>query len=194
MLGLGSAATTSQAQDADATVVADTTAADPSAVSADTTTVPDDSTTVRAATLVPADPVQSWRHWKDLERAIRLRPLDGPEDILEKAAIIEDRIDDLSRVQETLLQLSQDWTSKQESLELQLEMLEDLAKVQLGGDLQLQQRLHVLRERRRMATHSTGLVSESLEDLAIELARQRARVEEYRTKAEDLRRREAESR
>ena len=48
--------------------------------------------------VAPVSPAYIWKTWADLSRAIELRKLDGPEDIIEKADIIEDRIDDLGHV------------------------------------------------------------------------------------------------
>ena len=85
------------------------------------------------------DPAYLWTIWKDLSRAIELQKLDGPEDIVEKADIIRDRIDDLTGERQRLATLLEEWADRHESLDIQLEVLEDLAMVQLDGDLQLQQ-------------------------------------------------------
>ena len=162
--------------------------ADSAAVVADTTAR--DSSAVDAA----SDAAQVWKTWTDLSRAIRLMPLDGPGDILEKAEIIEDRIDDLSREEQRLEEKAGEWMSRHRSLGMQLEVLEDLAKVQLGGDLQLQQRMHTMREGRRMAVHRTDVFERSLAELRRELGQTHGLVQEYKKKAEELRRREAEDR
>ena len=39
--------------------------------------------------------INAWKQWKDIGPAIELRSLDDPSDILEKAEIIEDRVDKL---------------------------------------------------------------------------------------------------
>ena len=67
-------------------------------VAADTTRVstsPDTAVVADSSRAIQGDPAFSWKSWADISRAIALRPLDGPEDILEKREIIEDRLDDL---------------------------------------------------------------------------------------------------
>lgn len=140
------------------------------------------------------DPAYAWKAWKDLSRAIALRPLDGPDDILEKAEIIIDRLDDLRREKETLRTELEKWRDRHQSLELRLEVLEDLAQVQRGGDLQLQQRLHGLREDLGKAARRMGVLKGSLEELDKELERLDDLAEEYSQKAAELRRREEEDR
>ena len=108
-----------------------------------------------SAAAAPVDPAYIWTTWKDLSRAIKLETLDGPEDIIEKADIIQDRIDDLAAERRQLVETRQEWSDKNTALETQLEVLEDLAKVQLGGDLQLQQRMHRMREGRSVAANKT---------------------------------------
>ena len=140
------------------------------------------------------DPAHVWKTWKDISQAIVLRSLDGPDDILEKAEIIEDRIDDLREEQEKLKGGAEEWEERHQSLELQLEVLDDLAEVQRGGDLQLQQRMHGLRGDLGKAGRRVRVLTKSLEDLDEELDRMNRLVEEYREKSADLRRREEERR
>ena len=142
----------------------------------------------------PVDPALAWKSWKDLSRAIALRGLDGPDDILEKAEIIADRIDDLRQEQKQLKASLQEWSDRHQALELQLEVLDDLAEVQRGGDLQLQQRLHSLREDLGKATGRMQIFDASLKDLEQELDRLDGLAKQYAKKAEDLRRREEENR
>ncbi len=161
----------------------------------DTVTAFKDTTaqdSVSAATFV--DPAYIWKTWTDLSRAIQLRRLDGPEDIMEKADIIRDRIDDLSEEREKLTTARQEWSDKNDALEIQLEVLEDLAKVQLGGDLQLQQRMHRMREGRNVAANQLELLTRSISELDIEVGGLTEMVTEYKKQAAELRRREAESR
>jgi chromosome segregation ATPase len=140
------------------------------------------------------DPAQAWKTWKELSRAIRLRPLDGPDDILEKAEIIEDRLDDLGEARQELRTEAQEWEDRRQALELQIEVLNDLAQVQRGGDLQLQQRLHTLREDLGKAARRLGVLKGSLKELDKELYRLNGLVKEYNHKAAELRRREEENR
>jgi len=145
-----------------------------------------------AATRV--EPAYIWKTWTDLSRAIKLRKLDGPEDIIEKADIIKDRIDDLSAERQKLATARQEWSDRNDALEIQLEVLEDLAKVQLGGDLQLQQRMHRMREGRSAAANQLEILTRSISELDIEAGGLTDMVTEYKKQAEELRRREAESR
>ena len=144
--------------------------------------------------VAPVSPAYIWKTWADLSRAIELRKLDGPEDIIEKADIIEDRIDDLSQEREKLATARQEWADKSDALEIQLEVLEDLAKVQLGGDLQLQQRMHRMREGRSVAANQLEILTRSISELDIEAGGLTEMVREYKKQAEELRRREAELR
>ena len=147
-----------------------------------------------ATAATPADPAYIWKTWKNLSRAIELQKLDGPEDIIEKADIIKDRIDDLSEEQEQLATIRQEWSDRADALEIQLEVLEDLAKVQLGGDLQLQQRMHRMREGRSMATNRLEVLTRSIRELDTEVGELAEMVTEYHKQAAELQRREAGNR
>ena len=140
------------------------------------------------------DPARIWTTWKDLSRAIALRALDGPEDILEKAEIIEDRIDDLASEHKRLKETAKEWKNRHQSLEIQLEVLDDLAEIQRGGDLQLQQRLHNLRVDLRKTAKRRTAFETSLKDLEEELGRLTKLLQHYQDKAEAIRRREEGSR
>jgi hypothetical protein len=153
-----------------------------------------DSARVDSTLLVNLDPALAWQGWKDLSRAIALRPLDGPGDILEKAEIVQDRIDDLQEERRKIEGVSEEWEERRQGLELQLEMLDDLAELQRGGDLQLQQRMHGLREELGKASRRLRILEGSLGDLSKELDRLNGVVEQYEEKAEDLRRREEKER
>jgi prefoldin subunit 5 len=140
------------------------------------------------------DPAYAWTTWKDISRAIALRPLDGPDDILEKTEIIEDRIDDLLKERQRMQEAIDEWKNRHQSLEIQLEILEDLAEMQRGGDLQLQQRMHSLREDLRKAAQRRSVLKKSLHELEEELARLRELVKQYQQQAAAIRRREEENR
>ena len=140
------------------------------------------------------DPAYAWKLWKELSRAIALRALDGPDDILEKAEIIQDRRDDLLEEKKKIKAASKEWEERHQALELQLEVLDDLAEIQRGGDLQLQQRMHSLREDRGKALRRLRVFRGSLRDLDREVGSMAKLAEEYREKAADLRRREEEGR
>jgi len=153
-----------------------------------------DSARADSARARPLDPAYAWKAWKDLSRAIALRPLDGPDDILEKAEIITDRLDDLRQERKALQTELEKWKDRQQSLELQMEVLEDLAQVQRGGDLQLQQRLHGLREDLGRAARRIGVLKGALGELDEELSRLDGLAAAYARKAAELRRREEENR
>lgn len=93
-----------------------------------------------------ADPLRPWLGWPPLEPAIAIAPLDGPVDWIEKAEIIADRVDDLRRLEPGMDSLATLWDTRLQALATQLELLEDLADLQLGGDLQLQQRIETVRD------------------------------------------------
>jgi hypothetical protein len=158
-----------------------------SAATADATASTSDSTRAH-------DPAMEWQRWKDLDRATRLRPLDGPGDIIEKSEIVQDRVDDLVDERQRLTELVADWEGRRQALETQLEVLDDLARVHRGGDLQLQQRLHNIREGGRLAARRQVVLGRSLEQLASEIERLQKVFEDYEGKAEELRRRERETR
>ncbi|MCZ7583120.1 MAG: hypothetical protein M5R36_07170 [Deltaproteobacteria bacterium] len=146
-----------------------------------------------SAVLARADDAPSpdaWKQWKSIDAAIALRPLDGPDDIVEKAEIIEDRVDDLAR-EKTRLQAELDSGGQRlDNLRRQREALQDLAEIQRGGDPQTRQRLHDLAGRiRREETRLADLRS-SLAGLEKELERMRALAADYRAKAETLKQRE----
>jgi hypothetical protein len=157
----------------------------------DPTSLSDSSATrrdsLRAQTL---DPAYAWKGWPDLERAIALRPLDGPDDILEKKEIIEDRIDDLHLEEKKLRTATEGWRERQQALEMQREVLDDLAEVQRGGDLQLQQRLHTLREDMRQIATRIKTPTQALAELKREQQRLRELARQYADKAQKLRREE----
>ena len=136
------------------------------------------------------DPVQAWRHWKQINRAIALDELDGPDDILAKEEIIEDRIDDLTEEDARLQQSASEWEARYEATSVQLEVLDDLAEMQLGGDLQLQQRIEDVREQIREAAQWLERIGSSREDLALEVASMRKLAAKYRQTAEEIRTRE----
>lgn len=162
------------------------------AQSAPDSTSRSDSSAVRPDSLRahPLDPAYAWKGWPDLERAIALRPLDGPDDILEKKEIIEDRLDDLAAEEAKLRAVKERWLSRQHALEMQREMLEDLAEVQRGGDLQLQQRLHTLREDMRQMATRLKIPTRSLAELNDEQQRLHELARHYADKALKLRREE----
>ena len=146
------------------------------------------------STRTSRDPAFAWLSWRDLTAAITLRELDGPDDILKKSDIIKDRLDALMAEQIRLTSAMKEWTDRQGSFAIQIEVLDDLAKVQRGGDLQLQQRLHNMREGRRVAAQRVQGLTRSLSLLKVELTRLQDLLQEYNRAAENLRRQEDENR
>ena len=143
-----------------------------------------------ATATAPVDPTTAWKGWMDIARAIAPDPLDGPGDILEKEEIIQDRVDDLAAEEERLARTGSQWQGRHQAASVQLEVLDDLAEIQLGGDLQLQQRLENVREDIRMADEWQRRIDESRRELATEMKRLRILAREYRNRAEELRRQE----
>ena len=140
------------------------------------------------------DPVTAWKRWKDISDAVALRPLDGPTDIVEKAEIIEDRVDELTREAGRLRQERQAATQRLTSLEDQREILRDVAEVHQGGDTEMRQRLHDLAERIQRERQQMEAYGRSVTDLGKELDRLRGLASQYRAKAEEIRRKESQSR
>ena len=167
----------------------DSTRADSMAVAAEAAeaAVPADSS--RAASL---DPAYAWKGWQELSRAIELRPLDGPEDILEKVEIIHDRVDALRREGRKLEGGRREWMDREAALGAQVEILDDMARVQRGGDLQLQQRVHTLREDGREASRRILVLDQARRELRAEVLRLEGVAGRYEEAAETLRRREEE--
>ena len=153
-----------------------------------------DSTAVDDASTLRRDPLWAWQDWPPIGRAIALEKLDGPADILEKSEIIADRLDGLVREETRLDSIGATWGTRHLALAAQLEVLEDLADVQLGGDLQLQQRIDRARDDALDADDRVARVSASREALQAEALRLRDLAADYRRRAEELRRQEEGSR
>ncbi|MBT4096092.1 MAG: hypothetical protein HOM68_28780 [Gemmatimonadetes bacterium] len=159
-------------------------------VLADTT----DSTAVDSAVGVAMDPLQPWRQWPSIDRAVELGRLDGPTDILEKGEIIADRLDDLRREDAMLDSLKQIWEGRDLALAGQLEVLEDLADLQLGGDLQLQQRIQTVRDNATETLRWRERIATATNQLDSRITRLQLRADEYKRRADQLRRLEEEAR
>lgn len=132
------------------------------------------------------DPTTAWKRWPSIEAAIVLRDLDGPEDIIEKAEIIEDRIDDLAREKERLDKEIAVHEQKIQALRNQREVLHDLAEIRLGGDSQTRQRLQEIAERLRKQKLLAKEKLDSLSGLKAELTRLKELASTYREKAKQL--------
>ena len=155
---------------------------------ADTLSAPAD--TARART----DPAWAWWTWPPITAAIAIAPLDGPQDILEKDEIIADRIDALVDEAARLDTLAMAWQARSVAMTAQLEVLEDLADVQLGGDLEFQQRTESVREEVVQAAGQVATFAATRAALGDELIRLRSLSETYRQRAARLREEEESSR
>ncbi|NKB70499.1 MAG: hypothetical protein GKR89_25805 [Candidatus Latescibacteria bacterium] len=157
---------------------------------ADSTIVPVAVATDSTADSLRTDPLRPWLKWKDLGRAIALRPLDGPTDIMEKTEIIQDRLDALEEAKSPLQGSLQHPAERLAAIEIQLEVLQDLAQLQRGGDLELQQRLHDMRADRRRLEQAMRPYWAALADLQREIDRLNELLRHYQSRAADLRRKE----
>jgi hypothetical protein len=128
----------------------------------------------------------AWKKWKSIEAAIVLRNLDGPEDILEKAEIIEDRIDMFNREKAALNKSIAVHRRMADNLKNQREVLRDLSEIRQGGDFQTQQRLHEIAEQIQQEEHLLALRKSSVADLDKELNRLKRVFAAYKKKAQQL--------
>lgn len=127
--------------------------------------------------------ITAWKEWKNIDAAIALRPLDGPEDILEKVEIIQDRIDELEREKIRLDKEMEVNHQKLENLRNQREVLYDIAEIKQGRDSQTRQRLNDLAERIRMEEKLIKLRRQSSLELEKEFTRMKKMANDYREKA-----------
>ncbi len=140
------------------------------------------------------DPAWAWWRWPPVHAAIAIAPLDGPQDILAKEEILADRIDALVIESARLDTLAAAWQARSVAMTAQLEVLEDLADVQLGGDLEFQQRTGSVREEVVQAAEQITTFAATRTALAEELIRLRSLSETYRQQAAQLREEEESSR
>ena len=130
-----------------------------------------------------SDSIDAWKKWKSIDSAVVLRPLDGPEDILEKAEIIEDRTDELKTEKVRLENWNENQRKKLNTLYNQREILRDLSEIKMGGDTQIRQRLHDLTERIRREEIVAKSINASVAELDGVLVRMINLATEYREKA-----------
>jgi hypothetical protein len=141
---------------------------------------------VRAFADDTEDAITAWKRWKSIEAVVEVRPLDGPDDIIEKAEIIEDRVDEL-KGEQARLELEADLNrQKLGSLRSQREVLQDLAEIKPAGDPQTRNRLNDLAERIGREERRLKMRRQSVDELEEELIRMRGLAVEYREKAENL--------
>jgi predicted nuclease with TOPRIM domain len=132
------------------------------------------------------DAIFAWKKWSSIDAAIALRPLDGPEDIREKAEIIEDRIDELKREKARLEREIDLSNQKLQSLRNQKAVLQELEDVKMGSDSQGRQRLQDLSERIRREEHLLKMKRKSLAELEVWITKMTNLAAEYREKARIL--------
>lgn len=154
----------------------------------------DSSLNVSSGVGADPDPLRPWRNWPPIDRAIELDALDGPVDIVEKTEIIADRLDDLQLEATRLDSVDGVWEARVVGLSSQLEVLEDLADLQLGGDLQLQQRIESVRDDAIEAQRWRERIELAMTDLQDLMGRWQQRAADYDRQAQLLRRQEEESR
>jgi len=134
----------------------------------------------------------AWKGWKSIEAAIAIRPLDGPEDIIERAEIIEDRVDDLAGEGDRIEGIGTGARDRLMQLRNQREVLRDLEEIRMSGDAQSRRRLQEIILRVRREEDLLAKVEESAAELASELIRMRDLAVDYRERAEELRKEERE--
>jgi predicted nuclease with TOPRIM domain len=132
------------------------------------------------------DAITAWKRWKSIEAAIALRPLDGPEDIIEKAEIIEDRADELKGEKARLEGEADLNRQKLRTLRSQREVLQDLAEIKPSGDSQTRNRLHDLAERIGREEMLLKMRRQSVDELEEELVQMKELAVEYRERAKIL--------
>jgi hypothetical protein len=132
------------------------------------------------------DATTAWKRWKSIEAAITVRPLDGPDDIIEKAEIIEDRADELKGEKARLEREADLNRQKLRTLRSQREVLQDLAEIKPGGDAQTRNRLQDVAERIGREEMLLKMRRQSAAELEEELVQMNELAVEYREKARDL--------
>lgn len=135
----------------------------------------------------PADAVNAWRQLKSIDAAIAIRPLDGPEDIREKAEIVADRLDELDREEKNLSLAIEQNRQVLHSLRIQKEVLRDLSEMQQGRDAPAPQRKHDLTERIQQQEKLLEQKTASRDELRLEVERLKTIYDQYLKRAETLR-------
>ncbi|MCB1152150.1 hypothetical protein KDL45_00770 [bacterium] len=136
------------------------------------------------------DDIDGWRTWKSIDAAVQLRDLDGPEDIIEKAEIIEDRADEQRRELTRLAEAQEHDQDRLKTLREQRELLQDLSELQFGGDGQTRSRLQNVDERIRRQEARLDRRAKSMLDLESAWQQTTQKAAAYRVKAEQVRARE----
>lgn len=135
----------------------------------------------------PWDDLFAWRTWSQIAPAIAPAPLDGPEEVVEKAEIIADRRDDLAGERTKIEARCAPALARMRGAQEQLEAARELSELRGGRDVMLRQRLHELRERRRTLRPFAKACEESLSGLAAAVAALAEQHAAYLVRAEALR-------
>ncbi len=131
--------------------------------------------------------LQAWRSWKDIAPAVVVAPLDGPEEVLEKAEIIADRRDALGREQARVAVHCEGLRATVNGVDQQLAATRDMLDVRGGRDLLLRRRARDLRSRQRALRTLTASCEANLEALGAALVEVAARHDAYLRRAQALR-------
>ena len=133
-----------------------------------------------------ADDFVLWRSWHPIEAAISVAPLDGPEELKEKAEIIADRQDALTRERVRLAPQCLEIGKALRGALQQLEAVRGLASVRRSRDVLLRQRQQALRSRRRELENTKLHCEAALAQLTDAIAQHAARHAEYIAHAQRL--------
>lgn len=148
-----------------------------------------------SASGVTAQPtVPDWRAWKDLTAAIAIAPLDGPDELLEKAEIIADRVDALARARRDLSARCTAIDLGLARIESQLEVLLDFAATRGSRVVEMRQQLHSLRSRRQELRGRAKTCAATLAELDATLTRRRDQHTDYLRRVDAARRDELQER
>lgn len=138
-----------------------------------------------------ADDPQAWRQWKPIAAAVAIDPLDGPEELLEKAEIIADRRDALQREQGRLTPECAAVDEGLRSIAQQIEVTEEIVTLRGGRTTVLRNRLHTLRGRKRDLYNRLRVCRANLSAIEAAAAALTTQYEDYVQRIEALRVEEA---
>ncbi len=130
-----------------------------------------------------SDSATAWKRWKDISAAIALRELDGPDDIIEKAEIIDDRVDELRRENERLKKEILKRRQRLDGLLSQKDSLQGIADIKMGGDFQMRQNLSDISDRIQATTGQIEAYGNSQAELEKQINRMSKLAMSYREKA-----------
>ncbi len=140
-----------------------------------------------------SEDLQVWQTWKSIDAATTLAPLDGPDEVLEKAEIIADRRDALSAEQRRISERCEAIAAGVAGVEQQLEGTREIIRVRGGRDGVLRRRVHAFRTRKRELEDLGRVCEESRSGLSKALADLGAQHTRYLEQAKALRAEEGTS-